>query len=55
MDKYSTDSNTKSILLKDSRILYFSEFGAVTGKPVVYFHGFPGSRLEVQRFSQIAF
>ena len=33
-------------LLKDGRRLAYAEYGAVEGRPVFYFHGFPGSRLE---------
>lgn len=32
--------------LPDGRALAWSEFGARGGRPVLYFHGFPGSRLE---------
>lgn len=49
-----TTSNTKLMRLTDGRALCFSEFGDINGKPVIYFHGFPGSRLETQRFNQIA-
>lgn len=40
--------------LKDGRTLCYSELGNTTGTPVIYFHGFPGSRLETQSFHQIA-
>jgi pimeloyl-ACP methyl ester carboxylesterase len=36
------------ITLSDGRRLSFAEFGARQGKPVFYFHGFPGSRLEAK-------
>lgn len=48
------DSDTKFITLNDGRTLCYAEYGANDGKPVIYFHGFPGSRLEVQRFNHIA-
>lgn len=35
-----------AIHLPDGRKLGFSEFGDPTGKPLFYFHGLPGSRLE---------
>ncbi len=40
------DSIKQEILLDDNRILAFVEYGDLNGKPVFYFHGFPGSRLE---------
>ena len=49
------------ITLSDGRRLSFAEFGDQQGKPVLYFHGFPGSRLEarladrISRQSQIRF
>jgi pimeloyl-ACP methyl ester carboxylesterase len=36
------------ITLADGRRLGFAEFGERKGKPVFYFHGFPGSRLEAK-------
>ena len=38
----------KSVKLSDGRSLSFARFGDPSGKPVFYFHGFPGSRLEPQ-------
>ena len=49
------------ITLSDGRRLSFAEFGDRQGKPVFYFHGFPGSRLEakladgISRESQVRF
>ena len=37
-----------NIILSDGRKLGFAEFGERQGKPVFYFHGFPGSRLEAK-------
>src|SRR5258708_12662231 len=44
----SNTSNTpgKLIHLPDGRALGYAEFGDLTGKPVFFFHGFPGSRLQ---------
>lgn len=36
----------KLIHLRDGRTLGYAEFGDLTGKPVFFFHGFPGSRLQ---------
>ncbi|MHC4442721.1 MAG: alpha/beta fold hydrolase [Planctomycetota bacterium] len=35
----------KKIKLRDRRLLAYTEFGNPQGKPVLYFHGAPGSRL----------
>jgi len=49
------------ITLCDGRRLGFAEFGDLQGRPVFYFHGFPGSRLEarladrISRDSQVRF
>ncbi len=34
------------VRLRDGRSLAWAEYGDPSGKPVLYFHGFPGSRLE---------
>ncbi|HEY0750967.1 MAG TPA: hypothetical protein VGD26_07420, partial [Chitinophagaceae bacterium] len=36
----------QQIRLSDGRSLSFNEYGPSTGKPVLYFHGTPSSRLE---------
>ena len=38
----------KTVKLSDGRSLSFARFGDPSGKPVFYFHGFPGSRFEAQ-------
>ena len=40
----ATDRTNRQIKLKDERLLGYSEYGALDGKPVFYFHGHPGSR-----------
>jgi pimeloyl-ACP methyl ester carboxylesterase len=42
----ATDRTNKQIKLKDGRMLGYGEYGAPDGKPVCYFHGHPGSRLD---------
>jgi pimeloyl-ACP methyl ester carboxylesterase len=42
----ATDRTNKQIKLKDGRMLGYSEYGTPEGKPVFYFHGHPGSRLD---------
>lgn len=41
-----TDLLSQSFCLPDGRALTYAEYGAPRGKPVFYFHGTPGSRLE---------
>jgi pimeloyl-ACP methyl ester carboxylesterase len=36
----------KQVQLADGRTLSYARFGSPDGRPVLYFHGFPGSRLE---------
>lgn len=40
------DLLSQSFRLPDSRTLMYAEYGAPNGKPVFYFHGLPGSRLD---------
>jgi pimeloyl-ACP methyl ester carboxylesterase len=42
------------IKLTDGRQLGFAEYGDPNGIPILYFHGFPGSRLEAGRFHETA-
>ena len=42
------------ITLSDGRRLSFAEFGDRQGRPVFYFHGFPGSRLEAKLADRIS-
>lgn len=44
----------QQISLRDGRALGFAEFGDPAGKPIFYFHGFPGSRLEAQVATDLA-
>ncbi|TFG14266.1 MAG: alpha/beta hydrolase [Promethearchaeota archaeon] len=39
---------TKKIKLEDGRTLGYAEMGNPNGKPIFYFNGFPGSRLEAK-------
>ena len=43
MDDKRTNQQVK---LRDGRMLGYAEYGSPDGKPVFYFHGFPGSRLD---------
>ncbi|MCG8123605.1 MAG: alpha/beta hydrolase, partial [Candidatus Thiodiazotropha taylori] len=44
------NSDTHVVTLPDGRRLAYAEYGDPTGTPTLYFHGFPGSRLEAQLF-----
>ena len=41
-----TDGADRTIRLSDGRRLGYAEFGADGGAPVIYFHGWPGARVE---------
>jgi pimeloyl-ACP methyl ester carboxylesterase len=45
---------SKSHRLRDGRRLGYAEFGDHSGRPVFYFHGLPGSRLEAKLLDQPA-
>jgi pimeloyl-ACP methyl ester carboxylesterase len=42
-----TDPTAQTLRLGDGRLLGFAEYGDLGGTPLVYFHGTPGSRLEL--------
>ncbi|OHB24913.1 MAG: hypothetical protein A2X84_04005 [Desulfuromonadaceae bacterium GWC2_58_13] len=44
----SDDPAARTLRLPDGRRLGYAEFGDPRGRPVLYFHGFPGSRLEAR-------
>ncbi|KAH6898196.1 Alpha/Beta hydrolase protein [Thelonectria olida] len=39
-------------LPKTRRLIAWAEFGSTTGRPIIFFHGTPSSRLECQEFHQ---
>jgi pimeloyl-ACP methyl ester carboxylesterase len=49
-----TPKLNQTITLKDGRTLGYAEYGDPVGKPVLYFHGGNGSRLEGQWFADAA-
>lgn len=46
--------NDGIITTRDGRALAYAEYGDPAGRPVFYFHGFPGSRLEIALASAAA-
>jgi pimeloyl-ACP methyl ester carboxylesterase len=52
--KTKTLSNSLTVMLKDGRQLGYAEYGDPAGKPILFFHGFPGSRLEPSHLQSIA-
>jgi pimeloyl-ACP methyl ester carboxylesterase len=47
-------STCQKMQLKDGRTLGYAEYGCPKGKPLFYFHGFPGSRLEGDLLAEAA-
>jgi pimeloyl-ACP methyl ester carboxylesterase len=52
--KESKMKGDKTLRLEDGRLLGYAVYGDPAGRPVFYFHGFPGSRLEARLADQIA-
>ena len=52
--KTKTLNNALSITLKDGRQMSYAEYGDPAGKPILFFHGFPGCRLEPSHLQNIA-
>ena len=48
------DKTSQTIKLKDGRLLGYAEYGAPQGKPVFFFHGWIGSRLDFRPNDAIA-
>jgi pimeloyl-ACP methyl ester carboxylesterase len=44
----------KTLQLEDGRLLGYAIYGDPAGRPVFYFHGFPGSRVEAQLAHHVA-
>jgi pimeloyl-ACP methyl ester carboxylesterase len=47
-------SDSQTIVLPDGRTLGYAEYGNPTGQALLYFHGFPSSRLEAYALDTIA-
>lgn len=50
----ASDRTQQRVRLPDGRYLGYAEYGDARGRPVFYFHGFPGSRLEARLAQQEA-
>lgn len=51
--QFRTDNDSSAtITLPDGRKLGYAQYGALTGKPVFFLHGHPGSRLEAAGFDE---
>jgi pimeloyl-ACP methyl ester carboxylesterase len=48
------DPHNQTFKLPDGRLLGFGEYGRTNGKPLLYFHGFPSSRIEPEPFDDLA-
>ncbi|KAG7141814.1 hypothetical protein HYQ45_001660 [Verticillium longisporum] len=48
------DTHSQEFTLPDGRILGFAEYGDPRGQPLLYFHGFPSSRLEASVMGDMA-
>ncbi|KAH7083093.1 alpha/beta hydrolase fold protein [Paraphoma chrysanthemicola] len=52
--RFLLDNSTSSTVdLPDGRKIGFAQYGSPTGKPILYQHGFPGSRLEGAHFDDL--
>ena len=53
--RYRLDTNSSAILnLPDGRMLGYAQYGLQTGRPVLYLHGLPGSRMEAASWDAMA-
>jgi pimeloyl-ACP methyl ester carboxylesterase len=50
MTNQAIDRTAQTVKLKDGRVLGYAEYGDPNGKPVLEFHGWPGSRLEAWNY-----
>ena len=50
----SCSRENQSLPLPDGRVLGYAEYGLETGYPLMFFHGFPSSRLEAHGADEIA-
>lgn len=48
------DRENQTFILPDGRTLGFAEYGPATGRPLLFFHGFPSSRIEAEPLAKMA-
>jgi hypothetical protein len=52
--RFRTDTDSSDTLtLPDERKLGYTRYGSLTGRPIYYLHGLPGSRLEAAGFAEL--
>jgi hypothetical protein len=52
--RYRLDNDTSDTLtLPDGRKLGYAQYGSPTGRPILYLHGLPGSRIEAACFDEL--
>jgi pimeloyl-ACP methyl ester carboxylesterase len=51
-DESMLQTHEQFVSLRDGRKLAYAQFGNPDGRPVLYFHGHPGSRLDLDMFDQ---
>ncbi len=49
-----SEASGRSITLRDGRKLSFADYGDPGGRPIFFFHGFPGSRFDGEYAGQVA-
>ena len=50
----TVEASNHTLQLHDGRMLGYTEYGHVEGKPLFYFHGYPGARVEAGFLAQAA-
>jgi hypothetical protein len=52
--RFRLDNDSSDILtLPDGRKLGYAQYGSLTGRPILYLHGLPGSRLEAAAYDEL--
>lgn len=47
------DESSATLTLPDGRKLGYAQYGSLTGKPILFFHGLPGSRIDCAGFHDL--
>jgi hypothetical protein len=52
--RFRLDNDGSDIfILPDGRKLGYAQYGSLTGRPIIYLHGLPGSRLEAATYDEL--